>query len=204
MALAIIGLADLFSQQIKWAGAINWIIADYRIAEVWLFGWLPFQLPPQWQDYILLSGILFGVTAVADRRETRRLFVFQVFRVTVGVVASLVLILPAMLSERINRLRKRMTPTAEDLVDEPYWFSLVVGLCCVSALLIALFSVGGFTLIGLFAAWPLLTLLFIVVINLIVCALITLPWVFSTAQLFGVLIVFNGIYAGLLGLMAGH
>jgi hypothetical protein len=37
-----------------------------------------------------------------------------------------------------------------------------------------------------------------------VCALITLPWVFSTAQLFGVLIVFNGIYAGLLGLMAGH
>jgi hypothetical protein len=204
MALAILGLADLFSQQVKWAAAIDWIIADYRIAEAWLFGSLPFHIPAEWQDYISLSGILFGVTAAGNHRETRRLFVFQVFRVTTGLVASLVSILPAMLSGRINHLRKRMAPTAEDLLDEPSWFSLVVGLFCVSALLFALFAMGGSSLVGLFAAWPLLCLVFIVATNVMVCALITLPWIFSTAQSFGVLIVFNEICVRSLGLLAGH
>jgi hypothetical protein len=74
MVLAIIGLADLFGQLIKWASAIHWVIDHYRIARIWLFGWLPFHIPPEWHDPIILIFIVFSVVNIGLYRRTGRTY----------------------------------------------------------------------------------------------------------------------------------
>src|SRR5713226_9762871 len=59
--LAVIGLADLFGQLIKWAAAIHWIITKYAIVRGWLFGWLPFHIPAELHDIIVLLLIFYSV-----------------------------------------------------------------------------------------------------------------------------------------------
>ena len=78
--LAVIGLADLSGQLIKWAAAIHWIITKYAIVRAWLFGWLPFHIPPEWHDPIVLFIILFSVTNVGVYRSTQHTFVFHFFK----------------------------------------------------------------------------------------------------------------------------
>jgi hypothetical protein len=80
--LAIIGLADLSSQLIKWAALIHWAVTKYAIVRAWLFGWLPFHVPPEWHDYIVLFSILLSVTNVGVYRETGASF--RSFLIAVG------------------------------------------------------------------------------------------------------------------------
>jgi hypothetical protein len=66
----VIGLADLSGQLIKWAAVIHWIVTKYAIVRAWLFGWLPFHIPLEWHDPIVLFLILLSVTNMALYRET--------------------------------------------------------------------------------------------------------------------------------------
>jgi len=70
-ALAVVGLVDLTGQLIKWAAVIHWVVAKYAIVKVWLFGWLPVHIPPEWHDAIVLASILLSVTNIGVYRETR-------------------------------------------------------------------------------------------------------------------------------------
>jgi hypothetical protein len=81
--LAVIGLIDLSSQLNKWAALIHWFGEKYAIAREWLFGWLPFHIPPGWHDPVVLFLILFSVTNVGVRRRTGRTAIsiaFQTWR----------------------------------------------------------------------------------------------------------------------------
>jgi hypothetical protein len=69
--LAVIGLVDLTGQLIKWAAVIHWVVTKYAIAKAWVFGWLPFHIPPEWHDTIVLASILLSVTNIGVYRETR-------------------------------------------------------------------------------------------------------------------------------------
>jgi hypothetical protein len=60
----------LSSQLIHWAALIHWIVAQYALAKAWLFGWLPFHIPPEWHDPIVLGLILLSVTNMGLYRET--------------------------------------------------------------------------------------------------------------------------------------
>jgi hypothetical protein len=70
IVLAVIGLVDVSSQLIKWAASIHWIATKYAIVRAWLFGWLPFHIPPEWHDPIVLFLIILSVTNVGVYRET--------------------------------------------------------------------------------------------------------------------------------------
>jgi hypothetical protein len=70
--LAVIGLVDVTGQLIKWATVIHWIAEKYATVRVWLFGWLPFHIPPEWHDPIVSLLILFSVTNVGVYRRTGR------------------------------------------------------------------------------------------------------------------------------------
>jgi hypothetical protein len=77
--LAVISLIDLSSQLVKWAALIHWIVENYALVKNWLFGWLPFHIPPEWHDYILLFFIIFSVTNVGFYQRTGRTFARQLY-----------------------------------------------------------------------------------------------------------------------------
>ena len=77
--LALIGVVDVTSQLIKWAALIHWIVEKYAAVRVWLFGWLPFHVPPELRDYILLFLIFMSVTNVGFYQRTGRMYVKQLF-----------------------------------------------------------------------------------------------------------------------------
>jgi hypothetical protein len=68
--LAVISLIDVSSQLIHWAKLIHEIAEKYAIVRTWLFGWLPFHIPPEWHDLIVLFSILLSVINVGVYRET--------------------------------------------------------------------------------------------------------------------------------------
>src|SRR5258708_19274290 len=70
IVLAVIGLVDLSRQLIEWAALVHWIVTKYAIVKIWLFGWLPFHIPPEWHDPIVLLSLLLSVTNVGVYRET--------------------------------------------------------------------------------------------------------------------------------------
>src|SRR5688572_7055942 len=85
--LAILGLADLFGQTIKWAAGIHWIVSKYSIAKAWLFSFAPFHIPPEMHEPIVISLILFSVTSIGFYREIGRTYTGQIFRL-IGYAAA--------------------------------------------------------------------------------------------------------------------
>jgi hypothetical protein len=77
--LAVISLIDLSSQLIKWATLIHWLVERYGFVRNWLFGWLPFRVPPEWRNYIVLFLVLFSVTNVGFYKRMGRTYVKQLF-----------------------------------------------------------------------------------------------------------------------------
>jgi hypothetical protein len=59
--LAIMGLASVFEDSVRWATAIHWVVEQYRVIRDWLFGWLPFRIPETWQDFTVLAEEDWGV-----------------------------------------------------------------------------------------------------------------------------------------------
>jgi hypothetical protein len=75
--MAVISLVDITGQLIKWMALIHWVATHYAIARAWLFGWLPFHIPPEWHDPIVLTLILLSVTNVGVHRKTRHTFIYH-------------------------------------------------------------------------------------------------------------------------------
>jgi hypothetical protein len=61
------------------AALIHWIVENYALVKNLLFGWLPFHIPPEWHDYILLFFIIFSVTNVGFYQRTGRIFAKQLY-----------------------------------------------------------------------------------------------------------------------------
>ncbi len=70
--LAVIGLVDVSGQLIKWAALIHWIATKYAAVRNWLFGWLPWHIPPEWHDPIVLFLIFLSVTNIGVYQKTGR------------------------------------------------------------------------------------------------------------------------------------
>jgi len=75
--LSLIGLVDLTSQLIKWAGLIHWLAVRYAGVRSWLFSWLPFHIPPEWHNYIVLLMIFLSVANVGFYKQTGKFYFFQ-------------------------------------------------------------------------------------------------------------------------------
>jgi hypothetical protein len=76
--IAVVGLIDFTGQLIHWAKLIHEIVTQYAVVRGWLFGWLPFHIPPQWHDPIVLLLIFFSMTNVGLYRRTRHTFFYHI------------------------------------------------------------------------------------------------------------------------------
>jgi len=79
-ALAVIGLIDVSQQLIDWAAFIHRIVEKYAIVRAWLFGWLPFHIPPEWHDPIVLLLIFFSVTNAGIYRRTKGTYMSYIIK----------------------------------------------------------------------------------------------------------------------------
>src|SRR5262249_17757176 len=64
----------------KWAALIHWIATKYAIVREWLFGWLPFHIPPEWHNHIVFVLIYLSVANLGVYQETGQAFVRTVLK----------------------------------------------------------------------------------------------------------------------------
>jgi hypothetical protein len=179
--LALIGLVDLTSQLIKWAALIHWIASEYAICRTWLFGWLPFHIPPEWHNYIVLSVILFSVTNVGFYRQTGELYFVEL------------LLLPTRLIGISPIWERRHVADADGLIFRISEFCWIVSL---NIPIIYFLSLGLHHFFGVElppippqAKWLALGA-FMGATGI----LIAWRWILGTAFLFGILVGINEIY----------
>jgi hypothetical protein len=82
--LAILSLVDVTHQVVEWATIIHAIMSIYVTTREWLFGWLPFRIPPAWHNYIILACMAFSVGNIGYYKTTGRIFAFAVAKTLTG------------------------------------------------------------------------------------------------------------------------
>jgi hypothetical protein len=73
--LALTVLVDWTGQRIKWAGFPDFLAEGYAIWTTWAFSWSPIRIPAEWNNYIVLMCVCFGVASVSYRRKTGNSFI---------------------------------------------------------------------------------------------------------------------------------
>jgi hypothetical protein len=195
-ALAVIGLVDLTGQLIKWAAVIHWVVAKYAIVTAWLFGWLPFHIPPEWHDAIVLSSILLSVTNIGVYRETRwrirsfwkaaetsaaLLHKFSPLRLLLFVLLILgPFAAGALIFLYLGDLARDLLPFLND--DS----STTPSMLLVAAIFLMLFLFILSEILGIIVALALLFLL--------VAFVVAWRWILVTAAIFSALIAVNEVY----------
>jgi hypothetical protein len=169
--LAVIGLVDVTGQLIKWAALIHWITEKYAIARAWLFGWLPWHIPPEWHDPIVLFLIFFSLTNVGVYRKSEHTIVSHILRnlewVNILSVSTFIIIAFALFLQDNDP-----QSAAIDIIKE-YTGSVITIL----------------SIIFVFIA-----LLFAFVVLSFAVAVLAWRWVLTTAAIFCVLIAINQAY----------
>jgi hypothetical protein len=174
--LAVIGLIDVSKQLIEWAEWVHWIATQYAIVRTWLFGWLPFHVPPELHDPIVLFLIFFSVTNVGLYRKTGFAIISRV-RVDIWRVLPRFVGASLFLALQITFVAHRAYPS-----DMPFLNRYIVALTI---------SFVGYGILGL-------------IIAEVVFALIAWRWVLGTAAIFGALVAVNQVYVLWLEPLATH
>src|SRR5438477_12813699 len=78
--LALIGLVDLTHQLVEWAAFIHEIAEKYAEVRGWCFNRLPFRIPQEWHNYVVLGFILLSVANVGYYRRTGYVLLYQLVR----------------------------------------------------------------------------------------------------------------------------
>lgn len=76
--LALIDLVDLTGQRIEWTALVDWLAEEYATWTSWALSWSPIQIPDEWNNYIVLLCVVFGVTNASYRRKTGNSFIADV------------------------------------------------------------------------------------------------------------------------------
>jgi hypothetical protein len=188
--LAVIGLIDLTRQLVQWAELVHWIATQYAIVRSWLFGWLPFHIPPEWHDPIALFSILLSVTNVGVYRETRRRSFADAWddmwaKFPTGSFFSLpftALLLFALWLAGLRLLSAIADANFGDAAPWVIWIVIFVTIYHLTFLVIFPFALFYFAE-RLLVAWR---------------------WLLVTATVFGALVIVNEVYVGWLEPLAIH
>ncbi len=175
--IAMIGLIDLSSQVIKWAKVTHEITEKYAAVRTWLFSWLPWPIPPEWHDPIVLFLIFFSLTNVGLYRRTKQTIVSNILRnwewVNILSVGTVVIIAFALLLPQSS---------ATDLIREFADKFIII-----------------LTMIFIF-----IVLLFVFIVLSFMAAVLAWRWVLTTAAIFGALVAINYAYVQWLEPLAEH
>jgi hypothetical protein len=204
--LAIIGLVDLTHQLIEWAGIIHQIATKYAAVREALFAWLPFHVPHEWHNVIVIGTLLFSIINVGFYRSTGRLYIVEAFKLLLFVASGF-------LPKFLKRFDEDMLSPAfwnafdPENIENPEWpienpetidklicsISFSVGFACAFFGLIvwAIVSTPRFDNVY----WNTINLvLWSTSIFLLLGSLLAWRWILVTAILFGGLFTVNEIY----------
>jgi hypothetical protein len=204
-ALAIIALVDLGKQLITWASLIHWIAERYAAAREWLFGWIPFHIPPDWHDFILLSAVFFSVVSAGYYKRTQRIFLVYVIDIVFVVVVS-VFRDPSGQRFNFTKYNDAGGEAQEKILEEKYsqvvlvfWFYGVILSLPVAYFLETRAEASGFGIIAMgaifiFVFGACIFLALPLAIGIVAGVVTTWRWILMTAGAFLALIVVNEIY----------
>ena len=212
--LAIFGLADLFGQFVKWAGIVHWLVSQYAAAKAWVFSWLPFHIPPEWHDPIVLLLVLFTVTNLGFYRRTGRTYAHHLL-VWARSLILLMLMWPlfplAIFSKRfrdhIAAIQGRMRGD-EWLASDPMAKKLMIGVAvCFTAFVVTavvwlIFDVRGIPIGPEHAGIIIVALM---AANMVFAGgAVAWRWILGTAAAFAAIVAINQIYVWWLAPLAGN
>jgi hypothetical protein len=210
--LAVIGLIDVSSQLIHWAKLIHEIAEKYAIVRSWLFGWLPFHIPPEWHDPIVLFLIFFSVTNLGYYQTTKNLFMlFIVKYINTGIWDDIT----EVFTEAFKRLNKRHNRSVvvhqikrigfkRFLIKQGLMYAVLVGLFSFFPWFSNERSWWSIVLILFFAAVPIAFLATHVIMSMLEGAFVAWRWLLTTAAIFGALVAINQVYVLWLEPLAEH
>jgi hypothetical protein len=186
--LAVIGLIDLSSQLIHWAALIHWIVTKYAAVRTCLFGWLPFHIPPDWHDPIVLFSILLSVTNVGIYRETGwRIRSFwkavnnsKFSALLFGLLALVFFPATAVVGGVILHYVPGLFPFFDNDASEIHPMLLAMGVLLFLLLFILSESLGAIVVLALFV--------------LVMAFSVAWRWLLATAAIFGALVIVNQVY----------
>jgi hypothetical protein len=221
--LAVIGLIDVSSQLIHWAKLIHEIAEKYAAARTWLFSWLPFHIPLELHDPIVLLLILFSVTNIGLYQGTGRSYLVFIWALVVLVVLWPIKPFYTRADLEYRRIIGEWQPyhkvyDLDGLVPIPY-----MALCAVFAVFTWLFyyasaidvlsshyTIATAVIIVIIIYTVILSFMWcvmimgIIIYSLVVGAEIAWRWVLTTLAIFGALVFVNQVYVTLLEPLAEH
>lgn len=155
--LTILGLADFFSQSVKWANAIHWLVSHYASAKLWLFSWLPLHVPAEWHDVIIITLITFSITNIGFHQKTGKTYAAHLVRFALMSAWELILMAGAAFNGRImikyQEIRKMNSYWNEYKSDKISLFIAIfsISIIVIFSILYSLFYYFGEFLVS---AWP--------------------------------------------------
>lgn len=205
--LAILSLADVFGQVIKWASLINWLVGKYALMKQWLFSLIPLHIPPEWHNTIVLFMIVTCVTNIGYYQQTGRLYVVHLTKTVAALLIGFVLEMLGMFSRRAAQLAPRVEtfivggePQGDDvglgLNVAAIGFPLLLGLALLGERsLDALFGLGK-----VLESWALETVGFWIALYMMGYsgAFFAWRWMLGTAVGFGAMVGISELYVHVL------
>jgi len=73
--LALIILVDLTARLVEWPALLNWVAEQYAMGTAWILSFSPITIPLEWNNYVVLLCVFFGVTNASYHRKTGDSFV---------------------------------------------------------------------------------------------------------------------------------
>jgi hypothetical protein len=83
--LAVIGLVDLTRQLIEWTEVIHQIAIKYAEVREVLFAWIPFYIPHEWHNPIVLITVFFSVINAGVYQRTGQFYTIQLMKRFVAI-----------------------------------------------------------------------------------------------------------------------
>lgn len=90
LVLALFNLASLFDNYVKWSRWINLAVSHYQAARDWAFAWLPFRVPEDWRDIVVLFLVLLSLTVGGVRSSTGHNYILWLFGTAIGAAIGTV------------------------------------------------------------------------------------------------------------------
>jgi hypothetical protein len=199
IALTILGLIDVTGQVIKWAALVHRLAEIYGNWRDWLFRFLPFQVPPEWHNFVVIGAIIFSVTNIGFYRRTGKIFALQLIFILFLIVAAVTQFLP-WLPEGPKLLTSKghvEPPSAAATIDDA---ALLITEICLPAGLLLIGTLPIIYVAFLTINVELTYLFYVGEIIGMICVtigtgvLIAWRWIIGTSLVFSVLIAVNEIY----------
>lgn len=209
--LAVIGLASLAEDVVKWARSISYIVEHYKIVKtksfLFIAPYLPFDFPDAWRDSAILCAVLFSVTSLGYYKKTGRSLLYALIMTpwVACVIAKRVLValaqgalISASLFKKSARAEARiLAKLAKDHFARDHG-GLLVWLACVAIVSLVVLILMLSAALSFDYSLALYAFAFLAILFIAFAVIEAWRWILLTLLAFGLLVIVNEIYLSLL------